>query len=77
MAQFLRNVLGGMGSILSIRPSERWHRIAEDFIDVTTEEAVRRDWSRVGDDIKWAADHYRRQESMRAPQHREHGRGKV
>ncbi|MGD9647064.1 MAG: hypothetical protein AB7U73_15240 [Pirellulales bacterium] len=77
MARFIRNVLGGMGSILSMRPTERPHRIAEDFIDVTTEEAMRRDWSRVGADINGAVDDYKRQNPMRAIKLRDHNRGQA
>ncbi len=50
MTKFLKNVVRGAGSVLSISPPT--HRRSDKIIHKSDAEALNGDWCRVGDDIR-------------------------
>lgn len=52
----LLNILRGMGSVLSIWPSNEPYKFDVAFLDRSDEEAIRCDWERVGECLQHAFD---------------------
>lgn len=54
MGKTIRNFLRGMGSVLEIMPSGRLTQIGKGVLAKSSDQAIRSDWNKVGQDLRSA-----------------------
>lgn len=54
MNRLFKNLIGGMGSILAIMPTDTDFIVGREYLKRSNWEAINKDWLAVGDDIRSA-----------------------